>query len=460
MARRIPRKWSSARRIDATFDQSSLRSSEGYWSGRTVFWNPSEHVVITDHSLTKASLLELAESSFCEGVATDIDWLLSRRKRQTGLTVCDLLRVDVQTRTTFVLPSLQAFDKPLYKNALGRVMWSKIADDLEQCFSSELERSNALIAAMAIQPTNGPLRRALTNSPGPRRAQERRLSLLAQAAQRVYLRQEFDYIRSALAPEHRREFEALERVGRSIPLTGPFRQQVVAGLAGWEKKMEAVGVMDDLGIAAALHGHLAKLTPEYRSVLVDEVQDLGTLELAIIRRLTKEGENDLFLCGDTAQTVQTKHADLKAAGINVIGRSSRLNQNYRNSRQILEAAHAVLSRGMEAMPGGNLVGIELLRPEFANFSTAKPMLMREASLVDELSASLAWLRREFADAAGNQRACIAICGYSASAVADIAKQLGLPPLREDVDLTTSQIFISDLDHTKGFEFDTVPENSM
>ena len=120
-----------------------------------MFWNPSEHLVITDHSLTKAKLLELAESSFCEGVATDIDWLLSRRKRQTGLTVCDLLRVDVQTRTTFVLPSLQAFDKPLYKNALGRVMWSKIADDLEQCFSNELERSNALIAAMATAAING-----------------------------------------------------------------------------------------------------------------------------------------------------------------------------------------------------------------------------------------------------------------------------------------------------------------
>lgn len=79
--------------------------------------------------------------------------------------------------------------------------------------------------------------------------------------------------------------------------------------------MSAIGAIDDLGIVTALYRHLSALEPEYHHVLVDEVQDLGTLELHIIRKLTHSGPNDLFMCGDAAQSVQTKHADMKAAEI-------------------------------------------------------------------------------------------------------------------------------------------------
>lgn len=273
---------------------------------------------------------------------------------------------------------------------------------------------------------------------------------------RDYLRQEFDYLRSALAPEQREDYVSLERVGRVEPLTAPFRKLVAIGLEGWERKMEAVGVIDDLGIAGALYRHLPKLLPEFRCVLVDEVQDLGTVELSIIRKLTKEGENDLFLCGDGAQSIYTKHTDLKASGINIVGRSTSLSQNYRNSRQILEAAHAVLTKGLEALPQGSANVVEALPPEFANFSTTRPMLMHEASIAQELANAATWLRESAEqDLSGNQRACIAICGYARTAVAEIARQLRLPALSEGADLASAPVFVSDLEHTKGFEFDTM-----
>ncbi len=180
-----------------------------------------------------------------------------------------------------------------------------------------------------------------------------------------YLRQEFDYVRSAFEPAVRNEYLGMERTGRSVPLDKTFRKQVLDGLAAWESKMQFVGAIDATAIATELYRHLSQLKPEYRCVLVDEIQDFGTLELAIIRKLVPDGENDLFLCGDAAQSVYTKYQDFDAAQMNVRGgRSMRLQQNYRNSRQILTVAHDILTRNFEGRSKA-IVDLEILPPELA-----------------------------------------------------------------------------------------------
>lgn len=269
-----------------------------------------------------------------------------------------------------------------------------------------------------------------------------------------YLRQEFDFVRSSFAPRERAGYLQMEREGRIVPLDERFRAMTLEGLAGWERKMDAVGVIDDLGIVAALHRHLPTLQPEYRAVLVDEAQDLGTLELAIIRRLTRTGENDLFLCGDAAQTIYTKSTDLKVAGIDTSGRSVKLNQNYRNSRQILTAASQVLTRALETMPKG-AVNLEVLAPEFASFSSPKPLLLEASSFIEELERGLGYLRACAEDGPQNQRYCMAICGFSQAAVEQLGAELSLPVLAANADVSSGRIFLSDLEQTKGFEFDAV-----
>src|SRR5699024_3395650 len=96
------------------------------------------------------------------------------------------------------------------------------------------------------------------------------------------------------------------------------------------------------GLAARLHKYIDKLEAKYRCILVDELQDFGTMELSILRKLVPKDENDMFLCGDIAQQVHTKHHKITHAGINVIGRSKKIKQNYRNSREILKAAYETL----------------------------------------------------------------------------------------------------------------------
>ena len=269
-----------------------------------------------------------------------------------------------------------------------------------------------------------------------------------------YLRQECDYVRSSYAPQERAGYLKMDRQGRIVPLDERFRRHMLEGLLGWERKMDAVGVIDDMGIVAALFRHLDSLVPEYRSILVDEAQDLGTLELAVVRRLARDGENDLFLCGDAAQTIYTKSVDTKSAGIDTTGRAVRLNQNYRNSRQILTAAHEVLTRALESMPKGAM-NLEVLAPEFASFSSPKPLLLRSSSFLEELERGLGYLHACVEAGPINQRFCLAICGYSHAAIEQLGENLSLPILAANADVRTGRIFLSDLEQTKGFEFDAV-----
>lgn len=268
-----------------------------------------------------------------------------------------------------------------------------------------------------------------------------------------YLRQEFNYIRSAFSNSERDQYLSMERVGRALPLERRYREMVQAGLVGWERKMGVVGAIDDLGVANALYKHLASLDAEFDHVLVDEVQDLGTLELRIIRALTKHGPNDLFLAGDAVQAVHTKYCDMKAAGIDLpAARWIHLRQNYRNSRQILTAAYTVLQSNLERVPPA-LSDMEVLVPEFANFSSAKPLLLEVNTLADELTHALGYCQQADGMARTDSKACIAICGMSQKAVEELGEDLGIEVLSDSTDLSGARFFISDLEQTKGFEFD-------
>lgn len=267
-----------------------------------------------------------------------------------------------------------------------------------------------------------------------------------------YIRQELDYVRSAFSEGERTKYLDMERTGRVVPLTKPYRKSILAGLDGWEKKMSAVGAVDDLGIVTALNKHINKLKPHFHHTLVDEVQDLGTLELEIIRKLTYSGTDDLFLCGDSAQSVQTKHADFKLAGVAIsVKNSISLKQNYRNSSQILSAAYDVLTKSFEKIPSGT-VDIEILPPEYANFSSPNPALLKADTFKQELGLALAYVD-EVTPKDSGKKACISLCGFTQKAVEELSRDLSIPVLSDTSDISSGHLFLSDLEQTKGFEFD-------
>jgi hypothetical protein len=84
----------------------------------------------------------------------------------------------------------------------------------------------------------------------------------------------------------------------------------------------------------------------YRAVLVDEAQDFDTTALRFCVELLASDDpeqQDLVIVADSAQNIFRKHFRWKDAGIRAQGRTRVLRVNYRNTRQILEFAHAFLT---------------------------------------------------------------------------------------------------------------------
>ena len=271
-----------------------------------------------------------------------------------------------------------------------------------------------------------------------------------------YIREEFDWIRSGIFTTDREQYLQVERSGRSYPFDKSFRQDILKGLEYWDCKMIAVGVTDYLGISTALYRYLDKLKPIYRCILVDESQDFGTTEMQIIRKLVIEGSNDIFLCGDAAQQVSSKHQNLKQSGIDIPGaRSRKLSLNYRNSRDVLKAAYHVLVENLsEEMISGR--DFEILDPSYANFNGPTPLIMSESSIHKEIACALTFLKQQLEDEKHKGiKACLVICGYTLYELSGFAAKLKTPLLDGNRSLDEGSLFISDLENIKGFEFHTV-----
>ncbi len=276
--------------------------------------------------------------------------------------------------------------------------------------------------------------------------------LLRKILPQDYLKQEFDWIRSAFAADEREKYLTVERDGRFIPFPVEDRKIILSALKSWEEKMDFVGASDYLGLATALYNYINQIKPTYRSILVDEIQDFGTIELKIIRKLALEQPNDLFICGDIAQQVYNKQHKIRNAGITILPEGYvKILKNYRNSREILEAAYSVFSKNISTEKL-NSEDFEILNPEFANFSSPKPFLRKGNDLSHEFKSAYNYLK-QLLNTDIKEKGCIAFCGISIFELSAFGSLFNLPVLDGEMDLAVGNIFISDLEQTKGFEFD-------
>lgn len=275
----------------------------------------------------------------------------------------------------------------------------------------------------------------------------------------TYIRDEFDWLRSALPFDRRNAYLEMERAGRGMKLSKDQRKMVLGGLHGWEAKMASVGVIDYMGLTTAISRHIDRLTPRYSAIIVDEAQDFGTTELAILRKLVLHGSNDLFFCGDLAQHILPKHLIFKDAGVDIHARSYTIRRNYRNSREILKAAYEILYNNLneEMFKGSEL---ELLDPEYANRSSAAPVVLRASNVTEEIKAAILLMKDNEDNykkekRAQDHRGCIAIAGHTLYEVSIFGKEHGIPVLDGTFGLREGSLFLSDLEQTKGYEFDTM-----
>lgn len=280
-------------------------------------------------------------------------------------------------------------------------------------------------------------------------------SLLARSCSpEKYLREEVNWLRSAYTTSQRASYLSDVRHGRKYNILPHFRTAILEGTTGWEEKMEVVGVIDTLGLAQKLTQELAFLPQRYRCILVDEVQDFGNIELEIIHALMQPGKNNLFLTGDAAQAVTTKFRQFSAVGIQIPkSRSRSLSLNYRNSEDVLKAAYAVLKENLSEEMIDN-EDLDIKDPDASSFTGTAPTLF----YADDLNAELRYafqMARDKVNRQASAKVCITICGFSLEEMRRYGEGLGVPVLDGKARLNDHSVFLSDLAHTKGFEFDMV-----
>ena len=134
------------------------------------------------------------------------------------------------------------------------------------------------------------------------------------------------------------------RRGRGVRLSRKERMGV------WEVFEEYMELMNDKGyrdVGSAMKDARSILVENpnllpYKSVIVDEGQDLGSQAYMLLRKIVDEGPNDVFIVGDSHQRIYKNNASLSKCGINIRGRSSILKINYRTTEETRNWAFSLL----------------------------------------------------------------------------------------------------------------------
>ncbi|MFF2073153.1 UvrD-helicase domain-containing protein [Kitasatospora sp. NPDC058162] len=160
-----------------------------------------------------------------------------------------------------------------------------------------------------------------------------------------YWRDEIDYVIKGRGITSFDEYAVLPRRRRRTVLRRNHREAVWALYEEYERLRVERGIHDfnDVLTLAAEQLRATAAPPPYAAVITDEIQDLPLIGLRVLRHLAGDVSNGLLLIGDGQQTVYPGGFRLSDAGIDIRGdRGQVLRTNYRNAKEILDAALGIV----------------------------------------------------------------------------------------------------------------------
>lgn len=291
----------------------------------------------------------------------------------------------------------------------------------------------------------------------------------------AYLYDELCWIRSGFSIGGRKDYLNADRRGRGVPLPrgdedetmkSPFppetRQEILRLLDDFEEYMEAGHLIDREGVTQTAYRYRDQIenTPDirYRCVLVDEYQDLSTLELSILRRVPTEKENGVYFVGDPLQKIFPRHHDHGRINLSFTGRSDLLTKNFRNTKRILETAQHFILPFVDGSTDSKapISADEITSPEYAVERGETPHIfaVRDSTEQLKLCCSFIHMMDEY------EWQSVAIVSHdkrTLQAVAHVLELKKIPHQRlgPGVDYRQGGVKLADLDDVKGFEFSTV-----
>jgi hypothetical protein len=153
---------------------------------------------------------------------------------------------------------------------------------------------------------------------------------------RVFLSEEWRQVTLARRISTADAYLAAKRTGRGRALGSAQRAQVWQAIWEFEQTLTRQGLWTHETIRREATRLLEESSDKpFRHIIIDEAQDLSPDQWRLLRAAVAEASDDIFIAGDTHQRIYDNRVSLREVGINIAGRSSRLNINYRTTAEII-----------------------------------------------------------------------------------------------------------------------------
>ncbi len=181
----------------------------------------------------------------------------------------------------------------------------------------------------------------------------------------------------------RDEYLAADRSGRGFALNEAMRQRMFDAIDAYEHELQRLNLVDWNEVPRRLWQFIQDgriQLPVYDAVLVDEAQFFAPIWFEIIKRIVKPGFGHLFLAADPTQGFLKRGQSWRASGLEVRGRTHKLEKSYRTTREILNFATLLYRTRLPE------VEEEILAPSLLDMpSGAMPVIVPLTSDQDEVT---------------------------------------------------------------------------
>ena len=194
-----------------------------------------------------------------------------------------------------------------------------------------------------------------------------------------YLWGEVEFLMGRFLHEESEAYLSTDRSGRGRALTSEQRKGVLDLYVAYHKRLSERGFVEPaefVRMAYRLRRNGDSTQATYSAVIVDEVQDLSEIGIKLLHSLVGNSSDGLLLVGDATQRIFTRGYSMRGLGIDIAGRGVVLRKNYRNTRQILEAAFPLVAGEWDADLAQTGLSPSDARPEFSVREGNRPIVVR------------------------------------------------------------------------------------